>query len=52
MRTRPSARGARSWQRDADTGTLVGTAHVPLPPAGRIVADGDAFRFAYEDMDW
>jgi hypothetical protein len=36
--------------RYCDPGTLVGTAHVPLPSAGRIVADGDAFRFAFDDM--
>jgi hypothetical protein len=32
--------------------TLVCTAHVPLPLAGRIVADGDAFRFDFDDGSW
>ena len=38
-------------ERYAETDTLVCTAHFPLPSAGRIVADGDAFRFQPE-ADW
>ena len=38
-------------ERYAGTETLVCTAHFPLPSAGRIVADGDAFRFEAE-ADW
>jgi glyoxylase-like metal-dependent hydrolase (beta-lactamase superfamily II) len=38
-------------ERYAETGTVVCTAHFPLPSAGRIVADGDAFRFEAE-ADW
>ena len=38
-------------ERYADTDMLVCTAHFPLPSAGRIVADGDAFRFEAE-ADW
>jgi glyoxylase-like metal-dependent hydrolase (beta-lactamase superfamily II) len=38
-------------ERYAETDTLVCTAHFPLPSAGRIVADGDAFRFQAE-ADW
>jgi glyoxylase-like metal-dependent hydrolase (beta-lactamase superfamily II) len=39
-------------ERYCDTDTLVCTVHFPLPSAGRIVADGDAFRFDFEDADW
>ena len=39
-------------ERYCDTDTLIGTAHFPLPSAGRIVAAGDAFRFAFDDADW
>jgi glyoxylase-like metal-dependent hydrolase (beta-lactamase superfamily II) len=38
-------------ERHADTDTLVCTAHFPLPSAGRIVVEGDAFRFRAE-ADW
>jgi len=38
-------------ERYADTDMLVCTAHFPLPSAGRIVGDGDAFRFEAE-ADW
>jgi hypothetical protein len=39
-------------ERYCGTDTLICTAHFPLPSAGRIVADGDAFRFAFDDADW
>ena len=39
-------------QRYAETDTLVCTAHFPLPSAGRVVRDGDAFRFVAEDATW
>lgn len=39
-------------ERYADTDTLVCTAHFPLPSAGRIVADGDAFRLVFDDAMW
>ena len=39
-------------ERYADTSTFVCTAHFPLPSAGRIASDGDAFRFDYEPADW
>ena len=42
---------ARLLERHADTDMLVCTAHFPLPSAGRIVSDGDAFRFVAE-ADW
>jgi glyoxylase-like metal-dependent hydrolase (beta-lactamase superfamily II) len=38
-------------ERYADTDTLVCTAHFPLPSAGRIVSQGDAFRFE-AGADW
>jgi hypothetical protein len=38
-------------ERHADTDMLICTAHFPLPSAGRIVADGAAFRFQAE-ADW
>ena len=38
-------------ERYADTDILVCTAHFPLPSAGRIIAEGDAFRFLTE-ADW
>jgi glyoxylase-like metal-dependent hydrolase (beta-lactamase superfamily II) len=38
-------------ERYADTDTLVCTAHFPLPSAGRIIAEGDTFRFQ-ADADW
>ena len=36
----------------ADTSTLVCTAHFPLPSAGRVVSEGDAFRFVYDEQSW
>lgn len=39
-------------ERYCDTSTLVCTAHFPLPSAGLIVPDGDAFRFDYDTTDW
>jgi glyoxylase-like metal-dependent hydrolase (beta-lactamase superfamily II) len=39
-------------ERYGDTATLVCTAHFPLPSAGRIVTDGDAFRFVADDATW
>jgi hypothetical protein len=39
-------------ERYCGTDTLICTAHFPLPSAGRVVADGDAFRFAFDDTDW
>ena len=38
--------------RYCETGTLVCTAHFPLPSAGRIERAGDAFRFEYDDATW
>jgi len=39
-------------ERYCDTATLVCTTHFPLPSAGRVVAQGDAFRFVPDDQDW
>jgi glyoxylase-like metal-dependent hydrolase (beta-lactamase superfamily II) len=39
-------------ERYCESGVLVCTAHFPLPSAGWIVPDGDAFRFEYEERDW
>lgn len=39
-------------ERYCDTGTLVCTVHFPLPSAGRIVRDGDLFRFVDDAADW
>jgi len=39
-------------ERYCDSDTLICTAHFPLPSAGRIVAEGDAFRFVFEDPGW
>jgi len=39
-------------ERYCDTDTLVCTAHFPLPSAGRVVSDGNAFRFEYDDQAW
>jgi glyoxylase-like metal-dependent hydrolase (beta-lactamase superfamily II) len=39
-------------ERYADTSTFVCTMHFPLPSVGRIVSDGAAFRFVYEDTAW
>lgn len=39
-------------ERYCETGTLVCTAHFPLPSAGRIEREGDAFRFVYDDTEW
>lgn len=39
-------------ERYCDTDTLICTAHFPLPSAGRIRAEGTAFRFAGEDGGW
>ncbi|MCP5149878.1 MAG: MBL fold metallo-hydrolase [Ectothiorhodospiraceae bacterium] len=38
-------------ERYADTDTVVCTAHFPLPSSGRVVSDGDGFRFVY-DAEW
>lgn len=38
-------------ERYVDTDTLICTAHFPLPSAGHIVPDGDAFRFDF-DATW
>ena len=35
-----------------DSGVLVCTMHFPLPSAGLIVSDGNAFRFEYEEKYW
>lgn len=48
-----AARTRREFmQRYCDTSTLVCTAHFPLPSAGRIVRQGEAFRFVADDRDW
>jgi glyoxylase-like metal-dependent hydrolase (beta-lactamase superfamily II) len=39
-------------ERHAGSGTLICTAHFPLPSIGRIEADGGAFRFVAEPADW
>ena len=39
-------------ERYCESDTLVCTAHFPLPSAGRIVAQGDAFRFVPEEASW
>jgi len=39
-------------ERYCETGTLVCTAHFPLPSAGYIVRAGDAFRFEYDRAAW
>lgn len=39
-------------ERYCESGVLVCTAHFPLPSAGWIVPDGNAFRFEYEEKDW
>ncbi|NKB57877.1 MAG: MBL fold metallo-hydrolase [Alphaproteobacteria bacterium] len=39
-------------ERYCENGVLVCTAHFPLPSAGWIVPDGNAFRFEYEEKDW
>jgi len=39
-------------ERYCDTDTLICTAHSPLPSAGRIVAQGAAFRFLFESARW
>jgi hypothetical protein len=39
-------------ERYCDTDVLICTAHFPLPSAGRIVAEGDAFRFLFESARW
>ena len=35
-----------------DSGVLVCTMHFPLPSAGLIVSDGNAYRFEYEEKYW
>ena len=35
-----------------DSGALICTMHFPLPSAGLIVPDGNAFRFKYEEKYW
>jgi glyoxylase-like metal-dependent hydrolase (beta-lactamase superfamily II) len=42
----------RFLERCCEAGTLVCTAHFPLPSAGRIVADGNAFRFVADERRW
>lgn len=39
-------------ERYCETGTLVCTAHFPLPSAGRIVRANDAYRFEYDTQPW
>ena len=39
-------------ERYCESGVLVCTAHFPLPSAGWIVPEGNAFRFEYEEKDW
>lgn len=39
-------------ERHCDTDTLVCAAHFPLPSAGHIVADRDAFRFQDDEVEW
>ena len=39
-------------ERYCDSETLVCTAHFPLPSAGHIVSEGDAFRFKYDTHAW
>ncbi|MGI9331641.1 MAG: MBL fold metallo-hydrolase [Gammaproteobacteria bacterium] len=39
-------------ERYCETDTLICTAHFPLPSAGRILPDGDAFRFVYDEQPW
>ena len=39
-------------ERYGETDTLICTAHFPLPSAGRIVAERDAFRFVLEADRW
>lgn len=38
--------------RYCETDTLVCTAHFPLPSAGRVVRNGEAFGFEYDQQDW
>lgn len=48
-----AARTRREFlERYCETDTLVCTVHFPLPSAGRIVRDGDAFRFVADDQEW
>lgn len=42
----------RFLEQCCEDGTFVCTAHFPLPSAGRVVAEGDAFRFEYDDKTW
>ncbi len=39
-------------ERYADTDTLICTAHFPLPSAGKIISQGEAFRFVYDTQTW
>jgi hypothetical protein len=39
-------------ERHCESDTLICTAHFPLPSAGRIVPEGDDFRFVFEDASW
>jgi len=39
-------------ERYCETDILVCTAHFPLPSAGRVARDGDAFRFEYDTVPW
>ncbi len=39
-------------ERYAETDTLICTAHFPLPSAGHIASEGDAFRFDFDDAAW
>lgn len=48
-----AAKTRRSFlERYADTDTLVCTAHFPLPSAGKIISQGEAFRFVYDTQKW
>lgn len=48
-----AARTRRAFlERYCDADTVVCTAHFPLPSTGRIVSNGDAFRFQFDDPAW
>ena len=50
-RIRPNAPAAPSWSATATPTRSICTAHFPLPSIGRIVADGDAFRFEFDGRE-
>jgi glyoxylase-like metal-dependent hydrolase (beta-lactamase superfamily II) len=48
-----AARTRRAFlERYCDTDTVVCTAHFPLPSTGRVVREGEGFRFEYDDPAW